>query len=109
MRFWSYDRKLKFTVVRAQDIGMAGTNDQIIFEKAQELRAILITNDHGFSDIRQYPPSTHYGIIVLKMMPDPSNVNRVHTALTKLLSRETNFQNTLFIVDVNKYRKRSKP
>ncbi|TVL95420.1 MAG: hypothetical protein CV087_24365 [Candidatus Brocadia sp. WS118] len=100
-------KKSGFTVIRAQDIGMAGTIDQEIFEKAQQLKSLLITNDQGFLDIRQYPPSSHYGIIVLKMLPDPTHVKLVHQVLKTLLALEQQFEGTLFIVDGNKYRKRT--
>ena len=101
-------RKLGFQVERTQDLGMIGAEDPDIFAKAQEIEAILVTNDKGFGDIRAYPPCSHHGVIVLKMSPDPQGVWQVHKALRKLLENETRFKGTLFIVDVNKYRKRSK-
>lgn len=102
-------KKSGFTIIRAQDIGMAGAIDREIYEKAQQLKSPLITNDQGFLDIRQYPPSSHYGIIVLKMLPDPAYIIQTHKVLNTLFSRERGFKGTLFIVDENKYRKRTIP
>ena len=62
-------RKLGFDVKRIQQLGMTGAEDDKVFEKAQELKVVLVTNDKGFGDIRQYPPSSHYGMIVLKWLP----------------------------------------
>jgi len=102
-------RKLGFYVQRVQELNLVGAEDGEIFEKAQQLQAVLITNDRGFEDVRAYPPSSHRGIIVLKMEPDPDKVQAVHRVLEKLLQQESQFERRLFIVDMNKYRKRTKP
>jgi len=102
--------KLKgFDVIRAQDLDLKGASDRIVYTKAQQLKRILLTNDQGFGDIRKYPLSKHFGIIVLKHSPDPSAVNKVHAVLESLLNKETYFKKSLFIVDENKYRKRKNP
>lgn len=100
-------QELGFQVERIQDLGMIGAEDSDTFAKAQETKTILITNDKSFGDIRAYPPSSHHGVIVLKMPPSPHGVRRVHKVLRKLLKNETRFEGILFIVDANKYRKRS--
>lgn len=102
-------RNLGYDVVRIQEPGMAGSPDEAVYAKANELRATLITNDHGFADIRQYPPSSSKGIIVLKILPDPESVQAVHNVLNRLLINERQFHGNLYIVDRGKYRKRSKP
>ena len=71
-------KKLGFDVERIQDLGMTGARDSDVFAKVQEKKAILITNDRGFGDIRTYPPSSHYGVIVLKPPPHPYGVWKVH-------------------------------
>jgi predicted nuclease of predicted toxin-antitoxin system len=102
-------QELGLPVQRVQELSMAGANDPEVWRKAQELGAVLITNDQGFGDVRVYPPSLHHGMIVLKMQPDPVKVQAVHEVLSKLLTEELRFEHTLFIVDTNKYRKRTKP
>lgn len=69
----------------------------------------MATTDGGVGDIRAYPPSSHHGIILLKVVPDPEQVRAVHRTLETLLTSETNFEGTLFVVDAQKYRKRTTP
>ena len=101
-------RNLGFDVHRIQELGMTGAEDNKVFEKAQDLNAVLVTNDKGFGDIREYPPSSHCGIIVLKMAPDPVCVREVHEMLKHLLKKEDQFEGALFVVDTHKYRVRRK-
>ncbi len=101
-------RNLGFDVCRIQELGMMGAEDKKVFEKAQNLNAVLVTNDKGFGDIREYPPSSHCGIIVLKMAPDPACVREVHESLKQLLKKEDQFEGALFVVDTQKYRVRRK-
>jgi len=102
-------RDLGLNVQRAQELSLTGSDDLTIFRKAQELKAVLVTNDRGFGDVRVYPPSSHHGVILLKMEPDPQKVEAVHRVLRELLRRESRFDRCLFIVDASKYRKRTKP
>jgi predicted nuclease of predicted toxin-antitoxin system len=96
-------------VVRVQDVDLSGVPDAEVFQAAQERNAVLVTTDRGFGDIRTYPPSSHHGIIVLKVSPDPEQVRAVHRTLRQLLDTEELFSGTLFIVDEQKYRKRMSP
>lgn len=102
-------KDLGLEVERIQELGMTGVKDPEVFQRAQELKAVLVTNDKGFGDVRAYPPSAHHGVIVLKMEPDPQKVRAVHAVLKELLVREKQFEKSLFIVDTHKYRKRTKP
>ena len=101
-------RGLGFEVRRVQDLGLREQPDPVIFAKAQELGCVLLTNDQGFGDIRAYPPSTHQGIVVLKLA-DYRSTPQVHEVLRELLHQEPELSKALFIVDRNKYRKRTKP
>ena len=49
-------RDLGLQVERVQELGMIGSDDPAVYRKAQELNAVLLTNDHGFGDVRLYPP-----------------------------------------------------
>jgi predicted nuclease of predicted toxin-antitoxin system len=100
-------RSLGCEVVRVQDVDLSGAPDAEVFQTAQERNAVLVTTDRGFGDIRTYPPSSHHGIIVLKVSPDPEQVRAVHRTLRQLLDTEELFSGTLFIVDGQKYRKRT--
>jgi len=50
--------------VLAEHLG--GNSDPKVFAAAQAEARILVTFDLDFSDIRQYPPSSHSGIWVLR-------------------------------------------
>ncbi len=102
-------RNLGFKVMGVQELDLTGAKDPEIFHQAQELSAVLVTNDQDFGDIRAYPPSSHQGVIVLKMDPDPQKVQAVHRVLKQLLEREQQFKDCLLIVDTHKYRKRTRP
>lgn len=102
-------REIGCDATRVQDLGMSGASDADVFQKAQDTEAVLVTTDRGFGDIRAYPPSSHHGIILLKVVPDPEQVRAVHRTLETLLESETTFEGTLFVVDGQKYRKRTTP
>ena len=97
------------TVHRVQDLGMAGASDAEVYQTALDKEAVLVTTDRGFGDVRSYPPSSHHGIIVLHVSPDPRQVRAVHRTLAMLLQTEASFAGTLFTVDGQKYRKRKRP
>lgn len=101
-------RRLGFDIVRAQDLGLREAPDPLVLAKAQELKRVLLTNDQGFGDVRAYPPSRYCGIIVLKLK-DYQSTPDVHAVLQDLLNREKDLEKALFIVDRNKWRKRTKP
>jgi predicted nuclease of predicted toxin-antitoxin system len=98
-------KSLGFRVERIQDLAGPGIEDQEVFKIAQEKKAVLLTYDRGFGNIRRYPPQYHNGVVVLKAYSSKS-LQRCHKVLEKLLKREGDFKGTLFIVDENKYRKR---
>lgn len=90
-------------------LGLSGSSDAVVFQKAQERSAVLVTTDRGFGDVRTYPPSSHHGMLILKVSPDPEQVRAVHRTLRTLLDTEDTFDGTLFIADAHKYRKRTSP
>lgn len=49
------------------DEGLNGNPDSIIFNVCTQERMVLITLDLDFSDIRTYPPNTHFGIIIFRL------------------------------------------
>ena len=59
--------------------GLAGHDDPDIWTAAQTEGRFLITQDLDFSDIRQFQPGTHYGLLLVRL-PDAGRV-----ALTRRL------------------------
>lgn len=66
---------------------------------------MLLTNDQDFCDIVRYPPASHTGIIVLRMIA--AQEDSVHRVLIGMLEeRGLRFGQTLAVVTSNKYRLR---
>lgn len=49
------------------DEQLQGRNDPAIWKASQDAGRFLITQDMDFSDIRQFRPGTHHGILLLRM------------------------------------------
>ena len=97
-------RSWGFSVVTAQEVGLAGHTNGELLAYSQNLQLIFLTRDKDFTDIRIYPPSDFNGIIVLKI--SPSNQHEVHDMLHQLLSKKplSELNSRLVIVDRKKYR-----
>ena len=53
--------------------GLAGATDEDLWPQVQQAARFLITKDLGFSDERRYPPGSHQGILVLRLVDDRSS------------------------------------
>lgn len=73
------------TVVTLKELEKQEATDDEVLGITQSLDAVLVTNDLDFSNILLYPPSSHAGIIVLRI--DYRTMARVHQALRDLLQR----------------------
>jgi uncharacterized protein (DUF433 family)/predicted nuclease of predicted toxin-antitoxin system len=101
-------KNLKYKTVNVKDHKSSGASDNELFRLAKEEGYVLVTYDKGFGNIIEYPPSSHNGIILLKVR-NKSSMEKCHKVLQKLLSREKELKSTLFVIDEKKYRKRQKP
>ena len=69
--------QLSHDVHTTRDESLTGHSDQEIWESAQRESRFLITQDMDFSDLRQYAPGSHFGILLLLLhAPDRSNLTR---------------------------------
>jgi len=59
-------------VIDVRDIGLRHAKDPLIAQYAQQHQACLLTGDFGFADVRNYPPKTYHGIVVLELPRDAS-------------------------------------
>lgn len=67
-----------YDVVHVKGAGMGGCTDSEVKEFALKESRCIVTLDSDFADIRNYPPGSHAGIIVLKLRYASSeNVTRV--------------------------------
>jgi predicted nuclease of predicted toxin-antitoxin system len=49
---------------------MAGEQDDTVWQAAQTDRRFLVTQDLDFSDVRQFTPGTHCGLLLIRL-PQP--------------------------------------
>ncbi|MDP6524555.1 MAG: DUF5615 family PIN-like protein [Kiritimatiellia bacterium] len=47
--------------------GIAGQDDNVVWEHTTEAGRFLITQDLDFSDIRRFTPGTHHGILLVRL------------------------------------------
>ncbi|HEY7090157.1 MAG TPA: DUF5615 family PIN-like protein [Tepidisphaeraceae bacterium] len=66
---------------------LAGRDDRTIFAAAQAEQRILFTQDLDFSDIRQFRPGSHGGIVLIRLR-DPSR-RRLVTRIRGIVETET--------------------
>lgn len=54
-----------YGVFDVRDHGLRGKKDPLIFQFAQDKRAVLLTGDFSFGNIIQFPLGRHCGVIIL--------------------------------------------
>ena len=70
--------KFGHEAIDVRDIGLRSAKDAVIARYAQDHQACLLTGDFGFADIRNYPPETYYGIVVLGLPRDATAAFILH-------------------------------
>jgi predicted nuclease of predicted toxin-antitoxin system len=60
--------------------GLKGETDADVWSAAQREERFFITQDLDFSDVRQFKPGTHSGLLVVRLRDPSANrlVNRLH-------------------------------
>ena len=92
------------TTVEEQDLG--GTTDPEVAAACGSEGRILVTLDTDFSDIRQYPPGSHPGIIVFRISrQDKVSILGVTRRLLQALT-DQDPRGVLWIVDNRRIRVR---
>lgn len=59
--------ELNHDVDNVRQEGLAGKDDVSVWKAAQEAGRFLITQDLDFSDIRQFAPGTHHGLMLVRL------------------------------------------
>jgi len=89
-----------------QDQELGGTTDPRLAAVCNAENRILVTLDTDFSDIRQYPPGSHPGIIVFRISrQDKVSILSVTRRLLQSLSQQSPMGD-LWIVDERRIRVR---
>lgn len=65
------------------DEGLSGTSDEALWEQVVEEDRLFITLDLDFSDVRQFPPGSHPGILLLR--PRSGSRDAVTSVLERVL------------------------
>lgn len=60
-------RALGHDVDTALNEGLQGAHDPAVFSASQNANRFLITQDLDFSDVRQFEPGTHDGILLVRL------------------------------------------
>lgn len=82
---WLRSRMKDCEVHHCSDLGLGTADDMIVFDRAQELGATIITYDEDFADQRFHPVGTHHGVIRLRVEPTTDEVTV--DALERLFAR----------------------
>lgn len=69
-------KDLGHDVHTVHDERLIGHADGEIWEAAQKESRFLITQDLDFSDLRQFAPGSHHGILLIRL-PSPNRINLV--------------------------------
>jgi hypothetical protein len=87
---------------------MGGAHDPTLAEVCHREARTLITLDVGFGDIRQYPPESHSGIILLRLRrEDRPWVLSVCTSLVPALKEAKTIAGQLWVVSEHEVRIRA--
>lgn len=68
--------QLGHEVHTAYEEGLIGHSDSELWQAAQNERRFLITQDLDFSDLRQFAPGLHHGLMLLRLR-SPSRINLI--------------------------------
>lgn len=79
-------RKSGYNADRVHDEGLSGETDPTVWERVCAEKRFFITIDLDFADVRQYPPGSHPGILLLRAR------NRSRSAVLRVLERVLNEQ-----------------
>ena len=66
--------------------GLTGQPDPVVWQAAQKSGRLLITQDLDFSDIHQYRPGTHHGILLIRLA-EPS-CSQLLMCISRLIQTE---------------------
>ena len=93
------------TALHVRDIGLASADDETILEAAKERSAVLVTRDLDFSNIIQFPPQSHSGILVLRLSPTAVAADIIQAILHTAQTIDTSeLQGALAITDGQRIR-----
>ncbi|MBN1798575.1 MAG: DUF5615 family PIN-like protein [Spirochaetales bacterium] len=103
MKQWLETIKPDCEIFHTTEINFETATDEDIFSIAQEKKALIITFDEDFTDIRIFK-QPHYGVVRLNMWPiTVEEIKKVFERLFKEI-KDDEINNSLIIIDRNKIR-----
>lgn len=66
---------------------LTGRDDKVVFTAAMREERLLVTQDLDFSDLRQFRPGTHPGIVLVRLR-DPSR-RRIVDRMTQVVASQS--------------------
>jgi predicted nuclease of predicted toxin-antitoxin system len=77
-------RNRGFDVKDLREEGMSGVSDITVIDIAQREGRALVTFDKHFANILLYPPSSHYGVICIRIHPPLLSEERLLSYLLRV-------------------------
>ena len=94
-------------VLRLKDHLPIESSDSVVIATAQKLNSILLSLNGDFTDILNYPPSRHQGIIALQVRNHPEITPQLMERLLSYLSLNPEmdlYKGILILVEVHRIR-----
>ncbi len=98
-------RTAGFNSIHASEVRLSRSSDQDIFRYAQRSRRVLLTFDHGFGNITQFPIRNSSGVVIIYIaeMKRQMVIDRTLYVFQQLLKHRQAARH-LFIVDTESVR-----
>ena len=97
-------RDLEHDVDTVRDEDLEGRNDGQIWQAAQAAGRFLITQDLDFSDIRQFEPGSHHGLLLVRLR-DPGRLALTQAVGEAFATQDTTgWQGCFIVLTENKIR-----
>ena len=77
---------LNFEAQDVRDVGLLGRPDEEVFEFATVSDSIVITRDHGFTYLRNWPADFTAGVIFVNL-PDDATTKQINSKIIALLTQ----------------------
>ncbi|PZV11038.1 MAG: hypothetical protein DCF20_20255 [Pseudanabaena sp.] len=94
-----------YDTIHVKTSGLSGTKDPELFMFAQKEQRIIISRDLGWANIKNYPPNSHCGLIILRF-PFEAIVMEIRQVVEQFIDCVdlSEIVGAIVIVDKNKFR-----
>jgi len=94
-----------YEIIDIRDQGLRGAEDEKVFRFAQSEKAILLSGDVGFGNLRKFPLGRHHGILIVHY-PNELPVQEINRQLLQALNqlKDADLSKNLTIIEPGKIR-----